>query len=143
MLSWNNTLPVVPPAISATCLVYDVTPIPPDPVENLAITFQQVIPEIDDTTSSSVNQQHGSRINRLVITLQYTWSAPDFQGEGITGYQSRLSLEPAPENGMPSTGILRQIGRNAMQDELTAIFEESDTNVTLYFQVRITWFCLV
>ena len=138
---WNNSLPVVPPAISATCLVYDVTPIPPDPVENIAITFQQVIPQTDNPASTSENQQSGSRINRLVITLRYMWSAPDFQGEGITGYQSRLSLEPAPESDMLSTGILHQIGRNAVQDELTATFEDSDTNVTLYFQVRIAWFC--
>jgi hypothetical protein len=137
-LVWNSSLPVVPPAIFVTCLVYDVTPIPPDPVENVAITFQQVIPQTDHPASTSVNQQDGTnRIDRLVITLRYSWSAPDFQGEGITGYQARLSREPAPENGMLSMGNLHQIGRDAIQDELIATFNESDTNFTLYFQVRI------
>jgi hypothetical protein len=74
---------------------------------------------------------------RVFITLRYTWTAPDFQGEGITGYQARLSREPAPESGMLSIGNLHQIGRDAIQDELIATFNESDTNFTLYFQVRI------
>ena len=138
-MEWNSSLPVAPPAIMATCLIYDVTPIPPDPVENIAITFQQVFPQSDN--SGSIDQQGGSNIDRVFITLRYTWRAPDFQGEGITGYQAWLSKEPPPDSGIISMGILRQIGRNATRDELVAIFDESDTNFTLYFQVRIAWFC--
>lgn len=121
-LLWDR-LPRQPPAISASCLVYDVTPIPPDPVKDATITFQQVVLERD---------HHG--IDRTIITLRYTWSAPTFKGEGITGYQAWLSMEPAPVISMSN---LREIGRNATRDELVRVFEESDTNFTLYFQVRI------
>ena len=131
---WINSLPTSPPAIAVTCLVYDVTPIPPDPVENVAITFQEVLPQSDNP--GSINQQGVSNIERVVITLRYTWRAPDFHGEGIAGYQAWLSKEPAPESGMILMGNVRQIGRNTTRDELVATFDESDTNFTLYFQVR-------
>lgn len=121
-MEWNSNIPRFPPTISATCQVYDVTPIPPDPVENIVITFQQVISE--------------QQIGRTFITLHYTWRAPDFQGEGINGYQVWLNREPAP---IIATGGFRQIGQNAMNDELRMVFNESDTNFTLYFQVRVAY----
>ena len=142
-MEWTVDLPMRLPAISATCVVYDVTPIPPDPIENVAITFQQVLPLTNDP--GSVDQPSGRiMIDRLVVTLRYSWSAPNFHGEGITGYQARLSREPAaPDEGrMRLMEDLRQIGRNAMRDELMATFNESDTNFTLYFQVGTVWFCL-
>ena len=126
---------MTPPAISALCIVHYVAPIPPDPVKNLVITFQQVLPLTNDP--ASVHQQGGRRmIDRLVVTLRYKWSAPDFQGEGISGYQALLSRQPASDEGrVRLMGNLRQIGYNVTHDELVAIFDEPDTAFTLYFQV--------
>ena len=136
-LEWTVDLPMTPPAISATCVVYDVTPIPPDPVENVVITFQHILPLTNDLVS--VHQQGGRRmIDRLVVILRYTWSAPDFQGEGISGYQALLSRQPASDEGsVRLMGNLHQIGYNVTHDELVAIFDEPDTTFTLYFQVGI------
>jgi hypothetical protein len=68
---------------------------------------------------------------RVFITLRYTWTAPEFEGEGITGYQAWLDKAPAPEN---PTGSLQEIGVTT-SDVLRKLFEESNTNFTLYFQV--------
>ena len=120
---------MTPPFISVDCLTYDVRPIAPDPVENLQITFQQALPQSDRSGSGT--------IDRIFITLRYTWIAPEFVGEGITGYQAWLAKEPTPERGIIAIGNLHQIGPNATSDELRTVFNESDTNFTLYFQVRI------
>lgn len=127
---WNSRLPRNPPFISASCIVYDVRPVPPDPVKNVRITFQQIIPQ-------TATDQQGGRISQFVITLRYTWRRPDFQGEGIAGYQAWLSRDIAPERGAIVSDGLQLSGPNAARDELVAVFNESDTNFTLYFQVRI------
>ena len=87
----------------------------------------QAFPQ-SDTPSSS-----GS-FERIFITLRYTWTIPEFKGEGITGYEAWLDRAPAPEN---PTGSLQQIGLTT-SDELRKLFEESDANFTLYFQV--SWY---
>ena len=115
-----------PPVITVNCLTYDVRPIAPDPVENLEITFQQAIPQSDRPGSGT--------IDRVFITLRYTWTAPEFVGEGITGYQAWLDEVPGPND---QTGNLQQIGLTT-SDELRRVFEVSDTNFTLYFQVSTT-----
>ena len=126
-VQWE-TLPRDPPPISLSCQTYDVRPIAPDPVENLIITFQQAVPQSDVPNLSGM-------FNRIFITLNYTWTAPMFKGEGITGYEAWLNKEPAPEN---PTGILQQIDRLATSDGLRDLFDESDANFTLYFQVSWT-----
>ena len=112
-------------AIQHTCLIYDVRPIPPDRVENLTITGQEAIPQSDSSDPPS------ETINRVFITLWYTWRAPRFVGEGITGYQAWLGRTPVGDQ----TGNLQQIGLTNV-DVLRRVFETSNTNFTLYFQVR-------
>ena len=129
-MGWDTSLPRSPNAISLSCQTYDVRPIAPDPVEDLTVTFMQAFPQ-SDTPSPS-----GS-FERLFITLRYTWTAPEFEGEGITGYQARLERAPAPEK---PTGSLQQIGLMTNSDVLRKLFEESDANFTLYFQV--SWCCM-
>ena len=124
-VQWNATLPVSPPPILLTCRTFDTRPIAPDPVENLTITFQQAIPQSDTPN------QPGT-FDRIFITLHYTWTAPEFVGEGIAGYQSWLDTVPGPDD---QTGNLQQIRRNTTSDELIRLFEVTDTNFTLYFQV--------
>ena len=89
----------------------------------------QAFPQSDTPSESGSFEQ-------IFITLRYTWTAPEFEGEGITGYKAWLDRMPAPEN---PTGSLQQIGLTT-SDELRRLFEESDTNFTLYFQVRFAWF---
>ena len=124
-MEWNTTLPSPPSPIQLTCRTFDTRPIAPDPVENLTITFQQAIPQSDTSDQSGT-------FDRIFITLRYTWTAPEFVGEGITGYQSWLDTVPGPDD---QTGNLQQIGLNTTSDELRRLFEETDTNFTLYFQV--------
>ena len=126
-LEWRST-PRNPPAIRVTCNTYDVRPIAPDSVENLTITFQRAIPQSDTPNDPS------GRFDRIFITLRYTWTRPDFQGEGITGYQAWLDRVPGPDD---RTGIIHQIGAMT-SDELRRQFDASDTNFTLYFQVSET-----
>ena len=113
------------PTISALCHIDDVGPIPPDPVSDVKITFLQVVPQ----TNGSLNGQ----VSRVVVTLRYNWSTPAFQGEGITGYEVWLERRPAPDGQL--TQLLHLLGPQATDDELQAMFSESDTNFTLYFQV--------
>ena len=119
-------MPVNPAIIQKTCQTYDVRPIAPDPVENLTITFKQAFPQ-----SETLDPEGG--FDRVFITLRYTWTAPEFEGEGITGYEAWLDRQPAPEN---PTGSLHEIaGRTTTNDVLRTLFEESDANFILYFQV--------
>ena len=85
----------------------------------------QVVP---DANASLVGQ-----ISRVVVTLRYSWTAPAFHGEGITGYQVWLARQPATDNQL--TEGLHLIGPDATDDELQATFSASDANFTLYFQV--------
>ena len=126
-VQWDSSFSgsLSPRDVSLSCQTYDVRPIAPDPVENLTITFQQAFPQSDMPDLSG-------RFNRIFIRLDYTWIAPTFEGEGITGYEAWLDKEPAPEN---PTGSLQQINHTAMSDALIKLFEESDANFTLYFQV--------
>ena len=129
-MEWNASLPVSPSAIRLTCRTFDTRPIAPDPVENLTITFQQAIPQSDSFGTDPLG-----RIDRVFITLRYTWTPPEFVGEGITGYQAWLDTVPAPDD---RTGNLQQIGLTT-SDELRRVFEEMDTNFTLYFQVTTAY----
>ena len=124
---WRST-PRSPPIIQVHCQTYDVQPIAPDPVENLTITFQQAIPQSDTPNDES------GRFERIFITLRYTWTPPEFVGEGITGYQAWLDTVPGPDD---QTGNIRQIGVMT-SDEWRRLFDASDTNFTLYFQVSET-----
>ena len=104
------------PAISASCNVFNVGPIPPDPVGDVVITFGEAFPQDD----------------RYFITLRYNWTAPSFQGEGITGYEVWLQREPAPQ----TTEInLQQLAAGSRSAETQANFLSMDGNFTLYFQV--------
>ena len=67
--------------VQALCDTFDVIPIPPDPVNNVSITFQEAFPQ---------GNQH-------FVTLRYTWTPPSFEGEGVTGYQVWLEETPAPQ----------------------------------------------
>ena len=130
---WNTSpseCPRCPNDITLSCQVYDVPPIAPDPVQDLTVTFMQAFPQSD--TPSSLGS-----FERIFITLHYTWTAPEFKGEGITGYQAWLERAPAPEK---PTGSLQQIGLMTNSDVLRKLFEDSDANFTLYFQVRSPWF---
>ena len=110
------TLPRPPPLLQVSCDVYDVTPIPPDPVENVEVTFQQAL----------------IRNEKVVVTLQYSWSAPVFRGEGITGYQIWLEREPAPAD---PEGPLQEVGAGDMMADSDEEFGGLDTNFDIYLQV--------
>ena len=112
-----------------SCDISDVAPIPPDLVENVVITFQQAIPQLDGSMVDATGQ-----FNEVVVTLRYMWSPPEFQGEGISGYQAWLERMSASDD---VTQNLHLIGSSATSDELQVTFNESNTNFTLYFQVRI------
>ena len=99
-----------------SCNVYDVTPIPPDPVENVEVTFQQVF----------------IRDEQIVVTLRYSWTAPAFLGEGITGYQVWLDRLPAPDDPEEP---LQELGVGNTMAETVKEFAGLDTNFDLYLQV--------
>ena len=65
--------------IQHTCLIYDVQPIPPDRVEN--VTMTEVVPR------NVSSRRNPDKIGLVSIKIWYTWSAPRFVGEGITGYE--------------------------------------------------------
>ena len=126
-MKWRST-PRDPPNINLMCNTYDVRPIAPDRVENLTITFQRAIPQSDTPNDLS------GRFDRIFITLRYTWTPPEFVGEGITGYQAWLDRVPGPDD---RTGNIHQIGITT-SDVLRTQVDASDTNFTLYFQVSQT-----
>ena len=103
--------------IQHTCLIYDVRPIPPDRVEKLTITRQKATPL-------------GNSSDLLSIRLRYTWRAPRFVGEGITGYQAWLGRTPVGDKA----GNLRRIGLTNVA-VMIRVFQASNTNFTLYLQV--------
>ena len=114
-----STLLVSPPFLQVSCDVYDVAPIPPGPVQNVEITFKQVIPRRD--VPGGIN-----------VTLQYMWLPPDFLAGGISTYQVWLERRPALNN---ETLGLHLIVGDATSDELQTTFYTTDANFTLYFQV--------
>ena len=120
-------MPTLP---QVSCDINDVAAIPPDPVDNVQITFQQVIPQSDESAMDATD-----RITRVIIvTLRYTWTAPQFPGEGITRYQAWLERRPAPRGQSQNLHLIR---RDATSDELQATFDESNPNFTLYFQASL------
>ena len=111
------------------CDIFDVTPIPPDQVNNVEITVQEVVPQTDNS----------GKIDGVLVTLRYMWMPPEFQGEGITGYQTWLEMRPAPND--PGERLYLILS-NATSNEIQATFNESSPNFTLYFQVSGMHFCM-
>ena len=105
-------------AVQALCDIFTVVPIPPDPVENVVITFNEAFPQND----------------RYFVTVRYNWTAPTFQGEGITGYEVWLQRELASPN---TERNLQQLGAESRAAETRDGFVSSTANFTLYFQVWI------
>ena len=114
-MQWLTKLPQAPPVIQVSCDIYDVAPIPPDQVENVILAFRDIV-------------------HQVFVSLRYNWTAPDFPGEGITGYQVWLEKEPAPNNQTRGLQLVRPDSRNA---ETQAVFVTPNGSLALYFQVSM------
>ena len=113
---WNSNVGDLS-SVQIICETSNVAPIPPDVVEDVSVTFGQAFP----------------RGGQYFVTLQYTWTQPAFQGEGVTGYQVWLDEEsPAPETIQPRL----ELSPNSSSGEIQASFTSATSNFILYFQVR-------
>ena len=116
-VQWNTVFQR-PSAVQALCTTFNVHPIPPDSVENIVLTFTEAFPKDP----------------QYIVTLRYNWTAPDFPGEGIIGYQAWLEKDPAPTE-VESGKRLQQLGANERSAQTQAGFESNTANFILYFQV--------
>ena len=119
LVQWNIVFQRVR-SVEAACTTFNVRPIPPGSVENIVLTFTEAFPKEP----------------RYIVTLRYNWTAPDFPGEGITGYQAWLEKDPAPTE-VESGKRLQQLGANKRSAETQAGFESNTANFILYFQVLL------
>ena len=106
------------PRVQEICNVFDVTPIPPDPVEIINFTLREAFPQ---------GRQY-------FVTLRYNWTAPIFPGEGITSYEVWLEREPAPMV-TESSSRFQQLGANNRSAETRDGFISTTNNFIIYFQV--------
>ena len=108
------------PRVQVFCNIFSVTPVAPDPVENVVLTFVETITE---------NSQ-------LIVTLRYSWTSPTFPGEGITGFQIWLGREPAPATLAEEK--LQEAGASEHSAETRAVFQATTDSFNLYLQVILT-----
>ena len=105
------------PQVQAFCNIFSVTPVALDPVENVVLTFVETI----------------LQKSQYFVTLQCNWTAPTFQGEGISGFQVWLDREPAPAT--VAEGSLQEVGANSQSVESQALFPASVDGFNIYLQV--------
>ena len=103
------------------CEIFPVSAVHPHPVENVVLTFVDTLME---------NSQ-------LIVTLQYSWTSPTFQEEGITAFQIWLGREPAP--AMVAEGRLQEVGANDHSAETRAVFQATTDSFNLYLQVILIY----
>ena len=109
------------PQVQVFCEIYPVALGAPDPVENVILTFMEILVQ---------NSQH-------IITLRYNWISPIFHGEGITGFQIWLGREPA--STVVAEGRLQEVGANDHSAETRAVFQATTDSFNLYLQVILIY----
>ena len=113
---WKAFFQVIP-TVQVFCEIFSVTPVAPGPVENVVLTSMETI----------------LQKSQYFVALQYNWTAPTFQGEGITGFQIWLGREPA--SATVAEGSLQEVGVNSRSMESQALFPASVHGFHLYLQV--------
>ena len=119
VLVWAPSFPSLSSSVGSSCRVRDVGPLPPDPVEDLQLI--------------SVLQRFTTDRRSAVVTVQFNWTAPDFTGEEIVGYQVWLDKQPVLDN------VTRFVthGALARTAEIEMTFEFEDTDFFVILQVYI------
>ena len=116
---WSPNSSSLPTGVGSSCQLRNVGLFPPDPVTNLQLLLarKQVTPDR----------------RSVVVTVQFNWTAPEFTGEGIVGYQVWLDRMPAPDN------VTRFIthGAQARAAEIEMIFDNEYADFSVILQVRL------
>ena len=109
--------PPFPSAVGSSCEVRSVGPIPPYPVTEIQLL------------STSRNFSQDGRT--VAVTASFNWTAPEFSGEDIVGYQVWLDRRPAPDN------VTRSIthGPRERFAEIEVSFDVDDEDFYIILQV--------
>ena len=126
LLGWNSTLvpnPVAIAPISASCVLTGLELIPPDPVSNVEINFN--------------NSRAGASIDfGSFLTLEFSWSPPEFLGSGLQSYQIWLEERMAQDVPEYPTVSPLVFGSGITSGNLIRVYEgKTTTEFQLYFQV--------
>ena len=116
---WSPFLSPLPTGVGSSCQLRNVGPLPPDPVTNLQLL--------------SARKQFTPDRRSVVVTVQFNWTAPEFTGEGIVGYQVWLDRMPAPDD------VTRLVthGAQARAAEIERIFDIEGADFPVILQVSL------
>ena len=114
-------------AISTLCHLPDVGPVPPGNILNVSSTV------VGRPTESSATGQRN-----VFAVVNVTWSRPELQGSGITGYHFTVRREPLELNDTSTTDFHMVEGNVLSIQQQFSFMNVPTDNFTIFAQVSIS-----